>query len=179
MTNVEIAAAFRRLADLMDLRGDNGFKIRAYRNAADVIEDHPTPLVELHSAGGSNESQAALQTLPGIGAAISQKIADLLATGTFKAYEEIQKEIPLSSLDLLRVESVGMKTAQTLYRQFQLTNLEDFAKFIAGGGLDCAFPTSANVRKKRCGLRLRLCWRSEPLCQLRMPRPVFTFEPLA
>ncbi len=132
-TNAEIATVFRRLADLMDLRGDNGFKIRAYRNAADVIEDHPTPLVELHSAGGV----AALQTLPGIGAAISQKIADLLTTGTFKAYEEIQKEIPLSTLDLLRVDSVGMKTAQTLYRQFQLTNLQDLAKFIAGGGLDC------------------------------------------
>ena len=136
MTNLEIAAVFRRLADLADLkdlRGDNGFKIRAYRNAADVIEDHPTPLVELHSAGGV----AALQTLPGIGAAISQKIADLLTTGTFKAYAEIQKEIPLSTLDLLRVEGVGMKTAQTLYRQFQITNLSDLSKFIAGGGLDC------------------------------------------
>ena len=133
MMNADIAAVFRRLADLMDLRGDNGFKIRAYRNAVEVIEDHPTPLVELHSAGGV----AALQTLPGIGAAISQKIADLLATGTFKAYEEIQKEIPLSTLDLLRVEGVGMKTAQTLYRQFQITNLSDLSKFIAGGGLDC------------------------------------------
>ena len=114
-TNAEIAAVFRRLADLADLkdlRGDSGFKIRAYRNAADVIEDHPMPLVELHSAGGI----AVLQSLSGIGAAISQKIADLLTTGTFKAYEEIQKEIPLSTLDLLRVDGVGMKTAQTLYR---------------------------------------------------------------
>ena len=133
MTNLESAAVFRRLADLMELRGDNGFKIRAYRNAADVIEDHPTPLADLHSAGGV----VALQTLPGIGAAISQKIADLLATGTFKAYAEIQQAIPLTTLDLLRVEGVGMKTAQTLYRQFQITNLADFARFIAGGGLDC------------------------------------------
>jgi DNA polymerase (family X) len=133
MTNLEIAAVFRRLADLMDLRGDNGFKIRAYRHAADVIEDHPTPLVDLHATGGV----PALQTLPGIGSAISQKIADLLATGTFKAYAAIQQEIPLSTLDLLRVEGVGMKTAQTLYRQFQISNLADLSKFIAGGGLDC------------------------------------------
>jgi DNA polymerase (family 10) len=133
MTNAEIAAVFRRLADLMDLRGDNGFKIRAYRNSAELIEDYPTPLVELHSTGGV----AALQELPGIGAAISKKIADLLTTGTFKAYVEIQQEIPISTLDLLRVDGVGMKTAQTLYRQFQITNLEDLSKFIAGGGLDC------------------------------------------
>jgi DNA polymerase (family X) len=133
MTNLELATIFRRLADLMELREENIFKLRSYRNAADVIEDHPTPLADLFSAGGV----VALQTLPGIGAAISQKIADLLTTGTFKAYERIQSEIPLSTLDLLLVEGVGMKTAQVLYRQFQLTNLEDFAKFIAGGGLDC------------------------------------------
>ena len=147
MTNPEVAAVFRRLADLADLkdlRGDNSFKIRAYRNAAEVIEDHLTPLVELHSAGGV----AALQTLPGIGTAISQKIADLLATGTFKAYAEIQKEIPLSTLDLLRVEGVGMKTAQTLYRQFHLTNLEDLSKFIAGGGLDCISHFGERLQEK-------------------------------
>lgn len=133
MTNLEIAVVFRRLADLMDLHDENVFKIRSYRNAADVIEDHSTPLAEMYAAGGV----ASLQTLPGVGSAISQKIADLLTTGTFKAYEEIKRAVPESTLDLLRVESVGMKTAKILYGQFQLTNLEDFAKFIAGGGLDC------------------------------------------
>ena len=133
MTNLELAIIFRRLADLMELRDENVFKLRSYRNAADVIEDHPTPLADLYAAGGV----AALQTLPGIGTAISQKIADLLTGGTFKAYEEIKRTIPETTLDLLCVEGVGMKTAKTLYGQFQITNLADFAKFIAGGGLDC------------------------------------------
>jgi DNA polymerase (family 10) len=131
MTNQEIAAVFRRLADLMELRDDNPFKLRAYRNAAALIEDLPTPLAELAAAGGA----ARLRELPGIGEAISRKLVDLLETGTFKAYEEIKREIPESALDLLKVEGVGMKLAQLLYRQFQLTNLDDFARFVAGGGL--------------------------------------------
>lgn len=132
MTNAEIAQVFRRLADLLELRGDNEFKLRAYRNAADLIEDLTTPLAELYAAGGTTR----LRELPGIGEAISKKIADLFTTGTFKTYEDVKREIPESVLDLLRVDSVGIKLLQILYHQFQLTNLPDFAKFVAGGGLN-------------------------------------------
>ncbi len=132
MTNQEIAAVFRRLADLMELGEDNPFKIRAYRTAAETIEDTTTPLAEMIEAGGV----ARLRELPGVGEAISKKIAELLATGTFKAYEEITAKIPETVLDLLKVEGVGMKTLQILYTQFHLANLEDFAKFVAGGGLN-------------------------------------------
>jgi len=131
MDNQEIAAVFRRLADLMELGEDNPFKIRAYRAAADTIEDTTTPLAEMVEAGGVSR----LRELPGVGEAISKKIVELLETGTFKAYEEIKAEIPESVLDLLKVEGVGLKTLQIFYSQFQITNLEDFAKFVAGGGL--------------------------------------------
>ena len=136
MSNPEIAEIFRRLANLMELREDNPFKIRAYRTAADTIEDTGTPLAEMLSASGPSEGKARLRELPGIGEAISQKIADLLATGTFKAYEEIKADIPETTLDLLRVEGIGTATLKILHDQFQLTNLPDFAKFVAGGGLD-------------------------------------------
>lgn len=131
MTNQEIATVFRRLADLMELGEDNPFKIRAYRTAAETIEDTTMPLAEMVVAGGV----ARLRELPGVGEAISKKIVELLETGTFKAYEEIKAKIPETVLDLLKVEGVGMKTLQILYSQFQITNLDDFAKFVAGGGL--------------------------------------------
>jgi DNA polymerase (family 10) len=131
MTNNEIADVFRRLADLMELGEDNPFKIRAYRTAAETIEDTTTPLAEMVSAGGV----ARLRELPGVGEAISRKIVELLQTGTFKAYEEIKAKIPETTLDLLKVEGVGLKTLQLLYHRFQITNLDDFAKFIEGGGL--------------------------------------------
>ncbi len=132
LSNREIADVFGRLAALMELREDNAFKIRAYRNVAELIEDFHTPLADLAAEGGATR----LRELPGIGEAISQKIIELLDTGTFKAYEEIKREIPESVLDLLKVEGVGLKLAQLLYGQFQVANLPDFAKFVAGGGLD-------------------------------------------
>ncbi|HMV49029.1 MAG TPA: helix-hairpin-helix domain-containing protein [Blastocatellia bacterium] len=132
MTNSEIAEVFRRLANLMELGEENFFKIRSYRTAAETIEDWPKPLAELVAAGHPE----ALRELPGVGEAISKKIVDLLATGTFKAYQDITAEIPDSTLDLLKVDGVGMKMLHTLYKQFCLTNLEDFAKFVAGGGLN-------------------------------------------
>jgi DNA polymerase (family 10) len=130
MTNQEIAGFFHRLANLMELREDDPFRIRSYRMAAETIEDWPKPLAKIAADGAT-----ALRELPGVGPAISQKIMDLLATGTFKTYQEITAEIPETTLDLLRVEGVGMKMLHTLFHQFHLTNLEDFANFVAGGGL--------------------------------------------
>ena len=131
MTNQQIADVFRRLADLMELGEDNPFKIRAYRAAADTIEDTTTPLAEMVSEGGV----ARLRELPGVGEAISKKIIELLETGAFKAYEEIKAKIPETTLDLLKVQGVGLKTLQFLYQRFQITNFDDFAKFVEGGGL--------------------------------------------
>ena len=132
MSNQEIADVFRRLANLMELREDDPFRIRSYRTAAETIEDWPKPLADIAATGGA----VALRELPGIGPAISQKIIDLLTTGTFKTYQEITAEITATVLDLLKVDGIGMKMLHTLYEQFHLTNLEDFAKFVAGGGLD-------------------------------------------
>jgi DNA polymerase (family 10) len=131
MTNQEIADIFHRLADLMELGEDNPFKIRAYRTAAETIEDTTTSLAEMVSEGGV----ARLRELPGVGEAISKKIVELLQNGSFKAYEDAKAKIPETLLDLLKVEGVGLKTLQLLYQRFQITNLDDFAKFVDGGGL--------------------------------------------
>jgi DNA polymerase (family 10) len=132
ISNQEIAAVFRNLADLLELREENPFKVRSYRLAAETIEDTPTPLRSLIASGG----EAKLRELPGIGEAISKKIVELLDTGTFRLYQEVQAEIPVTVLDLLKVEGIGSKTLQILYRQFHITSLEDFAKFVEGGGLN-------------------------------------------
>lgn len=132
MTNQEIAAVFRRLASLLELGGENFFKVRSYQSAADTIEDWPQPLAEIFAEKGVT----GLRELPGIGEAISKKIADLLTTGTFNAYEKAKAAIPETTLDLLKVDGVGIKTLKIFYEQFCLTNLDDFAKFVAGGGLD-------------------------------------------
>ena len=132
LSNQEVADVFHRIADLMEFRDGNPFKIRSYRNAAEVIEELPTPLAQMVAEGGA----ARLRELPGVGEAISKKIVEILETGTCHLYEELKTETPETVLDLGRVEGIGLKTAQLLYQQFQLTKLDDFAKFVAGGGLD-------------------------------------------
>lgn len=132
MNNQAIAERFNRLADLMEIRGDDRYRIRSYRNAAEVIETWSTPLSEI----AREEGTKGLQTLPGIGKAISGKIAELLERGTFDAWEKLTAETPETTLDLMRVSGIGIKTAATLHQQFKIASLDDLKKFVAGGGLE-------------------------------------------
>jgi DNA polymerase (family 10) len=132
MTNEEIARRFERLATLMAIRGEDPFRVRSYRNAAETIETWPVPLERI----AREEGARGLQALPGVGKAISGKIVELLERGTFDAWERLKEETPESVLDLLEVEGVGPKTAATLYQQFKISSLEDLLQFVEGGGLD-------------------------------------------
>jgi len=132
MNNEAIAERFYRLANLMQIRGDDPFRVRSYRNAAEVIETWPTPLKKI----ASEEGAKGLQELPGVGKAISGKIMELLDKGTFDAWEKLTAETPETTLDLLRVGGVGLKTASTLHQQFKISSIADLRKFVEGGGLE-------------------------------------------
>src|SRR5919112_5040033 len=115
MRNEEIARRFERLALLMEIRGDDRFRVRSYRNAAEVIETWPEPLEKISRAEGAK----GLQALPGVGKAISGKVVELLERGTFEAWERLTAETPATALDLLKVGGVGLKTAAALHQQFK------------------------------------------------------------
>ena len=132
MNNEEIARRFERLALLMEIRGDDKFRVRSYRNAAEIIEGWPLPLAKIASAEGAK----GLQAIPGVGKAISAKTIEMLERGTFAAWEKLTAETPASVLDMLRVDGIGIKTASTLYRQFKISSLDDLRQFVEGGGLD-------------------------------------------
>ncbi|HEV2707539.1 MAG TPA: helix-hairpin-helix domain-containing protein [Pyrinomonadaceae bacterium] len=132
MDNEEIARRFARLATLMEIRGDDRFRVRSYRNAADSIETWPTEMRRILSEDGLK----GLQAIPGVGRAISSKIVELVERGNFQAWEKLTTETPESVLDILRVEGIGIKTAATLYQQFKISSLEDLRKFVEGGGLE-------------------------------------------
>lgn len=132
MDNETIAQKFYRLANLMEIRGDDTFRIRSYRNAAETIETWPTALSKI----AAEEGARGLQTLPGVGKAISGKIIELLEKGTFEAWEKLTAETPVTVLDLMRVGGIGIKTAATLHQQFKIASIDDLKKFVAGGGLE-------------------------------------------
>lgn len=132
MDNEAIARRFYRLAALMDIRGDDPFRLRSYRNAAEAIETWPTPLKKI----AEDEGVAGLQSIPGIGKAIAGKIVELLDRGTFDAWEKMAAETPETVLDLLEIPGIGPKTAATLHQKFKVSSLEDLKKFVEGGGLE-------------------------------------------
>ena len=132
MTNEEIARRFHRLSALMEIRGDDPFRLRSYRNAAEAIEVWQTPLKEIAEKDGV----AGLQTIPGVGKAIAGKVMDLLERGTFDAWERLIKETPESVLDLTEIPGIGPKTAALLHERFKVSSLPDLKTFVAEGGLD-------------------------------------------
>jgi len=132
MDNQAIAQSFYRLAALMELRGDDPFRWRSYRNAGEAIETWPTALKIINA----NEGVAGLQSIPGVGKAIAGKIVELLDRGTFDAWERITAETPATVLDLLDIPGIGPKTAATLHQKFKVSSLAELKKFVGGGGLD-------------------------------------------
>lgn len=132
MDNEEIARRFNRMASLMEVRGEDTFRIRSYRMAAEAIETWP---VEMHKIV-TTEGAAGLQEIPGVGKALAGKIVELLDRGTFDAWEKLTAETPESVLDLLDLPGVGPKTAAMLNQKFKITSLDDLRKFVAGGGLE-------------------------------------------
>ena len=132
MNNEAIARRFYRLAALMELRGDDPFRWRSYRNAAEAIEVWPTPLKQI----ADQEGVAGLQTIPGVGKAIAGKVIELLARGSFDAWDRLTAETPESVLDLMELPGIGPKTAAMLHQRFKVSTLDDMKTFVAGGGLD-------------------------------------------
>ena len=132
MNNAEIARRFHRLSALMEIRGDDPFRLRSYRNAAEAIEVWPTPLKEI----AEKEGVAGLQEIPGVGKAIAGKVMDLLDRGTFDAWERLIAETPETVIDLTEVHGIGPKTAALLHQRFKVSSLPELKAFVAGGGLD-------------------------------------------
>jgi len=132
MNNEAIARRFYRLAALMEIRGDDPFRLRSYRNAAEAIEVWPTSLKEIAEIEGIG----GLQTIPGVGKAIAGKVVELLDRGSFDAWDRLTAETPESVLELVEVPGIGPKTAALLHERFKVSSREELKEFIARGGLE-------------------------------------------
>ena len=132
MTNEEIARRFNRMASLMEVRGEDPFRLRSYRMAAEAIETWPAEMGKI----AKDEGVAGLLEIPGVGKAIAGKIIELLEKGTFDAWDRLTAETPETVLDLLELPGVGPKTAANLHQKFKIASLDDLRKFVKGGGLE-------------------------------------------
>ena len=115
MSNKEIANAFDELANLLELHEENEFKIRSYRNAYLTLRKLDRPLADL--------SDAEIQGIKGIGAAISGKIRELLAGGKMKALDEARAQTPAGVADMLQVNGFGPKKVRAVWREMGIETI--------------------------------------------------------
>src|SRR5207248_4915966 len=125
MDNAGIARILREIADLLEIKSDNPFKIRAYRNGADIVANHPHDLAALDAAE--------LRDIPGIGKDLAARIREIADTGDAGFHRELVAEFPPTVLDLLHLQGVGPKTVATLYRELDIRTLDDLER-AAGDG---------------------------------------------
>ena len=117
MDNVAIARILREIADLLEIKDDNPFKIRAYRNGADIVSNHP------HEFGRLSDVE--LRQIPGIGKDLAARIREIADTGDAAFHRDLIAEFPPTILDLLHLQGVGPKTVATLYRELGVRTIDD------------------------------------------------------
>lgn len=115
-TNADLASLLDQYGALQGLAGESPFRVRAYHNAADSIRHLDRPVAAI-------AAENALRSIPGVGEGIAGIIAEVLATGTFRAWEELSAALPPTLLDLLELPGVGAKTVLRLYRDLGVADL--------------------------------------------------------
>ena len=143
MKNQQIAVVFSEIASLLELSGENPFRIRAYQRAALNIGGLSQDVAEM--------TDEELRAIPGIGPDLVEKIRQFLGTGRVGLHADLKKEIPSGLLDILRVPGVGPKTAKTLYAKAGVRSLDDLETLTREGKL-AGLPgiqnkTEENIRK--------------------------------
>uniref|UniRef100_A0A7C3YNY6 DNA polymerase beta n=1 Tax=candidate division WOR-3 bacterium TaxID=2052148 RepID=A0A7C3YNY6_UNCW3 len=129
MKNIEIAKIFERIADALEIKGENKFKIIAYRNAAKALSDLTEDISEIYEKGK-------LLEIPGIGEGIAKKIEEYLKTGRMKKYEEAVSGIPEGLFELLNIPNLGPKTIKLAYESLKVENLQQLLEVINNGSLE-------------------------------------------
>ena len=127
MDNRAVARVFGQIADLLEIKGENAFKIRAYRSASDLLGEHP------HAVATLDADQ--LRELPGIGKDLAAKIRELVDTGDCTYHRELLQQFPPTILDLLRLQGVGPKTVALLYGTLGIQSVDDLAAAARDGRL--------------------------------------------
>ena len=121
MKNAILSGLFDQMADVMEILGEDPFRINSYRKVARVIGDAPTD-VEVLLAEGK------LAEMPGIGKSSLAKIEEFIKTGSITAYQDLMKKIPPKLLELLNIPGVGPKGVKAMYENLKITTIEQLKK---------------------------------------------------
>ena len=125
--NAAIAKVFRDIADLLELKGENAFKIRAYQKAVRAVEHYPKEMQAMVEKGED------LTEIPGVGQAIAKKARELTTTGRLQYYEDLKSQFPEGITSLLAIPGIGPKTASRLCSELEIDSVDALERAIIHG----------------------------------------------
>jgi DNA polymerase (family 10) len=128
ISNAELARIFNEIGDMLEILGEVVYKAVAYRRVADVVERYPDDVASLFRRGEPPK-------IPGAGAALTAKLAELAETGRLEYHDKLRAQVPDGVLELLRVPGVGPRTVRTLHEQLHIDSLEALRAAAETGGL--------------------------------------------
>jgi DNA polymerase (family 10) len=147
MKNKEIAAVFSSLADILEIRGEDQFRINAFRRVSRIIDDLSTDVADLVESGE-------VLKVSGIGKGTAGAIEEYLETGKIKRYEDARKTVPKGLLELLSVPGLGPKTIGLLWKKLGVKSLAGLKRTLRGGKiLDLPGMGAKKVENIQAGIR--------------------------
>jgi len=126
MNNAAIAKVLQDIADLLELKGESAFKVRAYQRGARAVENLTVEAERLAKEGK-------LRQVPGIGQSIGEKVQELIATGRCQYYEDLRAEFPAGVTALMDVPGIGPRTAARLAKELNITDLGELEDALLSG----------------------------------------------
>lgn len=132
VSNGRVAGVLTELADVLEVAGTDGFRVRAYRSAARNIDNLGVQVSTLAVEGGDKE----LKRLPGIGESMAKKIVEIVETGTLSALDKAREEIPHELTDLLQLEGLGPKKLHILHANFGIKDVDDLEEILSAGKVE-------------------------------------------
>ncbi len=140
-TNQEVAELLDRFARLLEIGGENPFRVRAYQRAAEAIRHHPEPVSALAESGRLHE-------IPGVGEGIASVIKEFIATGTVQAMNELERRVPPTLLEVTAIPGVGPKTAARLHKELGIVDVAGLEAAVAEGRIRSLPGMSAKIEAK-------------------------------
>jgi DNA polymerase (family 10) len=129
MEKIKVADILDQIGTLLELKGENPFKCRAYHNAARAIEGATADFDTLVRSGE-------IRSIKGIGEAIAEKITELVTTGKSEYYEELKASLPEGLMEMLRISGVGPKKVKLLYEKLKIKSVEELESACIAGKLE-------------------------------------------
>ncbi|MGQ9636750.1 MAG: DNA polymerase/3'-5' exonuclease PolX [Thermodesulfobacteriota bacterium] len=128
MKNKELADLFNKMADILEFKGENPFKISAYRKASRILGDLTQDIEEIAKKGE-------LKKIPGIGEGMAQKVEEYLKTGKIAKFEEVRKGVSDDLITMMEIPGMGPKTLALIHKERGIKNLSDLEKALEDGSL--------------------------------------------